>query len=61
MFEKITGNVFRNYLQCFLKLWAMFFKPTCHAIFKPNITFYSIRKGVVETGLKPETGLRDIA
>ena len=61
MFEKITGNVFQNDGQCFGKLWAMLFKPVRHAIFKPNKTLYLIGKGVVETCLKPETGLRDIA
>lgn len=61
MFEKMTGNVFQNDGQCFGKLWAMLFKPTYHAIFQAKQALSLIGKGVVETCLKPETGLRDIA
>ena len=61
MFEKITGNVFQNYGQCFPKLWAMFFEPISHAFFQAMQDLYLIGKGVVETCLEPETGLRNVA
>ena len=61
MFEKITGNVFQKDGQRFAKRWAMFFKPISHAFFQAMQDLYLISKGVVETCLKPETGLRDIA
>ena len=61
MFEKTMGNVFQNYGQCFGELWAMFFKPISHAFFQAMQDLYLIGKGVVETCLEPETGLRNIA
>ena len=61
MFEKMTGNVFQNYGQCFGKLWAMFCKPISHAFFQAMQDLYLISKGVVETCLEPETGLRNVA
>ena len=68
MFEKMMGNVFRNYGQCFPKLSAMFFATMGNTMqaygqhfFSIPTTVYSIGKGIVETCLKPETGLRDIA
>ena len=61
MFSKTTGNVFQNYGQCFGKLWAMFCKPISHAFFQAMQDLYLIGKGVVETCLEPETGLRNVA
>ena len=53
-FSKIMGNVLGNYGQCF-------FKPISHAFFQAMQDLYLIGKGVVETCLEPETGLRNIA
>ena len=61
MFEKTMGNVFQNYGQCFAKLWAMLCKPISHAFFQAMQDLYLIGKGVVETCLEPETGLRNVA
>ena len=36
MFEKITGNVFLNHRQCFVKRWATFFQ--CARSFKSAST-----------------------
>lgn len=61
MFEKITGNVFQKDGQRFAKRWATFFKPISHAFFQAMQDRFSIGKGVVETCLEPETGLRNVA
>ena len=61
MFEKNTGNVFQKDGQRFAKLRAMFFKPISHAFFQAMQDLYLIGKGVVETCLEPETGLRNVA
>ena len=61
MFEKTMGNVFQKDGQCFAKLRAMFCKPISHAFFQAMQDLYLIGKGVVETCLEPETGLRNIA
>ena len=61
MFEKTLGNVFQKDGQCFAKLRAMFFKPISHAFFQAMQDLYLIGKGVVETCLEPETGLRNVA
>ena len=46
MFRETTGNVFQAYQPCF---------------FQDMQDLYLIGKGVVETCLEPETGLRNIA
>ena len=61
MFEKTMGNVFQKDGQRFAKLRAMFFKPISHAFFQAMQDLYLISKGVVETCLEPETGLRNVA
>ena len=68
MFEKMTGNVFQNYGQCFAKGWAMFCKRMGNVLqayqpcfFQAMQDLYLIGKGVVETCLEPETGLRNVA
>ena len=61
MFEKTMGNVFQKDGQRFGKLRAMFFKPISHAFFQAMQDLYLIGKGVVETCLEPETGLRNVA
>ena len=61
MFEKTMGNVFQKDGQRFAKLRAMFCKPICHAFFQAMQDLYLISKGVVETCLEPETGLRNVA
>ena len=61
MFEKTMGNVFQKDGQRFAKLWAMFCKPISHAFFQAMQDLYLIGKGVVETCLEPETGLRNVA
>ena len=61
MFEKTMGNVLQNDGQRFAKLRAMFFKPINHAFFQAMQDLYLIGKGVVETCLEPETGLRNVA
>ena len=61
MFEKTMGNVFQNDGQRFAKLGAMFFKPISHTFFQAMQDLYLIGKGVVETCLEPETGLRNVA
>ena len=61
MFEKTMGNVFQKDGQRFAKLRAMFFKPISHAFFQAMQDLYLIGKGVVETCLEPETGLRNVA
>ena len=70
MFEKTMGNVFQNYGQCFAKGWAMFCKPISVMSFEEmdammykieGEDLYLIGKGVVETCLEPETGLRNVA
>ena len=61
MFEKTMGNVFQKDGQRFAKLRAMFLKPISHAFFQAMQDLYLIGKGVVETCLEPETGLRNVA
>ena len=61
MFEQTMGNVFQKDGQRFAKLRAMFFKPISHAFFQAMQDLYLIGKGVVETCLEPETGLRNVA
>ena len=61
MFEKTMGKVFQNDGQRFGKLRAMFCKPISHAFFQAMQDLYLIGKGVVETCLEPETGLRNVA
>lgn len=46
MFRETTGNVFQAYQPCF---------------FQAMQDLYLIGKGVVETCLEPETGLRNVA
>ena len=68
MFEKTMGNVFQNDGQRFPKLWAMFCETTGNVFqayqpcfFQAMQDLYLIGKGVVETCLEPETGLRNVA
>ena len=68
MFEKTMGNVFQNDGQRFPKLWAMFRKRMGNVLqayqpcfFQAMQDLYLISKGVVETCLEPETGLRNVA
>ena len=61
MLEKTMGNVFQKDGQRFAKLRAIFCKPISHAFFQAMQDLYLIGKGVVETYLEPETGLRNIA